>query len=67
MSVSARVKYTSGKPTNINTWSSFCSDHHILEFIEVEAFARHSVHSMIQHLARGIGIFDLISCQSQEQ
>lgn len=35
--------------------------------MEMEAFPRHGVHSMIQHLARGIRVFDFVSCQRQEQ
>ena len=46
--------------TDVSSWPTFGRDHHVLEFLEIKAFARHDIHGMIQHLTCRIGVLDLV-------
>lgn len=53
--------------TDVDPWPPLCRDHHVLELMKCESLARHCIHGMVQHLACGIGVFDFVSRQCQEE
>ena len=53
--------------TNIHSGSPFCGDHQVFQFLKLEALSGHSTHCVVQHLASGVSVLDLVSSEGDEE